>query len=118
MKRNLMILALALVMAAPAALAQMTTVKGTVKDRDGKPMAGVQVQFVGLDNGRKLQLKTDKKGEYYSLGVQAGKYNINFFNPDGSKLYSLNGVQVRSDQDANTFDVDMAKEAAAAQQQI
>lgn len=121
MKRNLMVLVAALILAAvavPSAVAQMGVVKGVVKDREGKPMAGVQVQFTGIENGRKLQLKTDKKGEYYSLGVQTGKYNINFFNPDGTKLYSMNGVTVRGDVDANTFDLDMAKEAAAAQQQM
>lgn len=121
MKRNLVI-AVALVLVAammvPAAVAQMSnmaTVKGVVKDKDGNPIAGAQVQFVGLDNGRKLQLKTDKKGNFYSLGVQSGKYNINFFNPDGSKLYSLSNVQVRLGDD-NTIDLDMKKEMANAQQ--
>ncbi len=123
MKRNFLVLALALIvagLAVPAMVAQMsnmTKVQGVVKDREGKPIAGAQVQFVGLENGRKLQLKTDKKGEYYSLGVQSGKYNINFFAPDGSKLFTLNGVQVRLDQEINRFDLDLQKEYANAQAQ-
>lgn len=121
MKRNFVI-AVAMVLVAamlvPASMAQMSnmaTVKGVVKDKDGKPIQGAQVQFIGLENGRKLQLKTDKKGEYYSLGVQSGKYNINFFNPDGTKLYSLSNVQVKLG-DENNFDLDMQKELANAQQ--
>ena len=122
MQRILNVVTLVLMVAGllvPAAVAQMsnmTKVAGTVKDKDGKPMAGVTVQFVGLENGRKLQVKTDKKGQYYSLGVQSGKYNVNFFNPDGSKLYSLNGVTVNLNQEVNTFDLDMQKEMANAQQ--
>ena len=121
MKRILTVVTLALIVAglmvpAVAQMSNMTKVAGTVKDRDGKPMPGVTVQFIGLENGRKLQVKTDKRGQYYSLGVQSGKYNINFFNPDGSKLYSLNGVSVNLNQDVNTFDLDMQKEMANAQQ--
>ncbi len=122
MKHILTVVTLALIVAGllvPAAAAQMsnmTKVAGKVTDRDGKPMPGVMVQFIGLENGRKLQVKTDKKGEYFALGVQSGKYNVNFFNPDGSKLYSLNGVTVNLNQDVNTFDLDMKKEMANAQQ--
>jgi len=121
MKRNLVIATMVVLIAAlvvPASVAQMSNmgiVKGVVKDKDGKPIPGAQVQFIGTENGRKLQLKTDKKGEYYSLGVQSGKYNINFFAPDGTKIYSLSGVQVKLG-DENRFDLDMQKELANAQQ--
>jgi tetratricopeptide (TPR) repeat protein len=120
MKRNLMVVALALGLASllvPPSWAQMSNmaiVKGVVKDKDGKPIPGAQVQFVGTENGRKLQLKTDKKGEYYSLGVQSGKYNVNFLGPDGTKLFSLSGVQVKLGEE-NKFDLDMQKEFANAQ---
>lgn len=123
MKRNLMLVALALAIVGllvPVSVAQMSNmavVKGTVKDKDGKPIPGAQVQFVGTENGRKLQLKTDKKGEYYSLGVQSGKYDITFFGPDGTRLYALNGVQVRLAEGANIFDLDLQKEYANAQAQ-
>ncbi|HEY5163848.1 MAG TPA: tetratricopeptide repeat protein [Terriglobales bacterium] len=120
MKRNLMVVALALGLAsllAPPSWAQMSNmgiVKGVVKDREGKPIPNAQVQFVGTENGRRLQLKTDKKGEYYSLGVQSGKYNVNFSGPDGTKLFSLSGVQVKLGEE-NKFDLDMQKEFANAQ---
>jgi tetratricopeptide (TPR) repeat protein len=117
MKRSLIVLALVASLVVPAAFAQlsnMAVVKGVVKDKDGKPMQNVVVQFVGTENGRKLQLKTNKNGEYYSLGVQSGKYNINFLNPDGSTLFSLSGVRVNLGED-NKFDLDMQKEMANAQ---
>jgi tetratricopeptide (TPR) repeat protein len=117
MKRNLLCLALTLIAAAllaPASWAQTATVKGAVKGTDGKPMPGVQVQFINLDNGRKLNLKTDKKGEYYSLGLASGTYDINFFDPSGQKIFSLNKVRVTL-SDENTFDLDLQKEAARAQ---
>lgn len=121
MKRIFTVVTLALMVAglmvpAVAQMSNMTKVAGTVKDKDGKPLVGAKVQFIGLENGRKLEVKTDKRGQYYSLGVQSGKYNVNFFNPDGSKLYSLNGVTVSLNQDVNTFDLDMQKEMANAQQ--
>ena len=121
MKRTLMVLTLAWVVAGlvvPSALAQMSNmavVKGTVKDREGKPIAGAQVQFVGTENGRKVQLKTDKNGQYYSLGVQSGKYNVNFLAPDGTKLFSLSGIQIRLADEGNVVDLDLQKEYANAQ---
>src|SRR5207248_2461522 len=78
-------------------------------------VAGAQVLFTGTENGRKLQLKTDKKGEFYSLGVQSGKYNVDFFNPDGTKLFSLSGIQIKLGDEPNKVDLDMQKEYANAQ---
>ncbi|MGH9523582.1 MAG: carboxypeptidase regulatory-like domain-containing protein, partial [Terriglobales bacterium] len=119
MKRNLLLLALTLVVAAllaPATWAQMATVKGKVTDKDGNPIVGAKVEYVNLDNGRKVNLKTDKKGEYYSLGVMSGMYNINFTDASGAKLFSLNKVRVQLGQE-NEYNLDMKKEVAQAQQE-
>jgi tetratricopeptide (TPR) repeat protein len=97
-----------------AQMSNMGIVKGVVKDREGKPIQGAQVQFVGVDNGRKLNVKTDKKGEYYSLGVQGGRYNITFVDPNGQKLFGLTNVTVKLGEE-NTFDLDLKKEMANAQ---
>lgn len=118
MKRNFLLLALTLVAAAllaPATWAQMATVRGKVTDKEGKPIVGAKVEFINLDNGRKAELKTDKKGEYYSLGVMSGTYNVNFFDPQGAKLFSLGKVRVQLGQE-NVFDLDLKKEMAQAQQ--
>lgn len=118
MKRNLLYLTLTLIAAAllaPASWAQMATVKGTVKDQNGQPVAGAKVEYDNLDNGRKMTIKTDKKGQYYSLGLQPGPYNIIFYDAAGKELFSLNKVRVTLSEE-NVFDLDMQKEMARAQQ--
>jgi len=52
------------------------TVKGVCKNTDGKPMAGATVEWTSVDTGRKYELKTNNKGEYFSLGISPGKYNV------------------------------------------
>src|SRR5690349_181725 len=52
------------------AAAQTTSVKGKVTDREGKPMEGAKVMFRSLDDGTKYDLKVNKKGEYFSLGIK------------------------------------------------
>ncbi len=93
----------------PLALAQTGSVKGICKDVDGKPIAQAQVEWVGVDNGHTYTLKTNNKGEYFSLGVTPGKYNVKL-SKDGKEIYSLNGATVGMDE--TTLDFDMKKEQA------
>ena len=70
---------LALGLCVPPVFAQASgTIKGTCKDAEGKPIAGAVVEYDNLDNGQKYTLKTNRKGEYFSLGVTPGKYNDHF----------------------------------------
>jgi len=117
MKKHLAIIvfvALALGLCAPALFAQASgTVKGTCRDAEGKPIAGAIVEYVNLDNGQKYPLKTNKSGEYFSLGLTPGKYKITLYRtPDdqkaGKELYHINGFQVSLDE--NTQDIDLKKE--------
>jgi tetratricopeptide (TPR) repeat protein len=90
------------------------TVKGVCKDTDGKPVAGGVVEYANLDNGQKYNLKTNGKGEYFSLGITPGKYKITLFRtPDDQKankeLYHVAGFQVQLDE--NVLDIDLQKEA-------
>jgi tetratricopeptide (TPR) repeat protein len=76
-------LALALaVVFAPAAAAQSTMVKGKVVDGNNQPIAGVQVtiEFLGGVN-RKLQTKTDRRGEFIQLLTESGNYRITATDP-------------------------------------
>lgn len=52
------------------------TVKGVCKDMDGKPIAGGIVVYTNTDNGQKTSLPTNKKGEYFSLGLTPGTYTV------------------------------------------
>lgn len=71
-------LALALLVTlVPAALAQSTMIKGKVVGGNKEPLVGVQitVEFLGGVN-RKLQTKTDKRGEFIQLLTESGNYRI------------------------------------------
>src|SRR4051794_37422323 len=106
---------LALGLCVPPVFAQASgSVKGTVKDAEGKPVPGAVVIYENLDNGQKYNLKTNGKGEYFSLGLGPGKYKVTIYRtPDdqkaGKELYHVNGFQVTLDE--NTLDIDLKKEA-------
>ncbi len=102
-----LLLALAAALSAPVAHAQTGTVKGVCKNVDGTPIVGAEVEWYATDTGRKYTLKTNNKGEYFSLGVLPGKYNVKL-SKDGKEIYHFNGVTVTSDE--NTQDFDLKKE--------
>src|SRR6202167_4109358 len=96
------------------ALAQTTgTVKGVCKDSDGKPIAQAEVEWYGVESGHTYKLKTNNKGEYFSLGIVPGKYDVKL-TKDGKELFHLNGVPVGLDETSQ--DIDLKKEQAAAAQ--
>src|SRR5579862_8988028 len=98
----------------PAAFGQATgSVKGVCKDTDGKPVANAQVEWLNTDNGRKYDLKTNKKGEYFSLGITPGKYTVTL-SKDVKEVYHFSGVNVSLEE--TNLDFDMKKEQAAAAQ--
>ncbi len=59
----------------PAAAQAPGTVKGTCKDTEGKPITDGVVVWTNAENGRKVEIKTNKNGEYYSIGVPPGTYD-------------------------------------------
>jgi len=119
MKKKIIFMTLAALLIgifAMSAAAQMTTqVKGFAKDDSGKPIADAQVIMQSTESGRKYNLKTDKKGEFFSLGIQPGKYNF-ILMKDGQTIWQLNGLMVNLTGD-NIVNFDMAKEKAAAAKQ-
>lgn len=95
-----------------AAQVASATVQGSAKDAQGQPIAGADVIWYDADTGHKYDIKTNKKGEYFSLGVASGKYTVTLMQ-DGKQLFQFNGVQVTLDNGA-TIDFDMQKEAQKA----
>ena len=96
-------LLLALLLAlAPAAFAQSTMVKGKVVDKDGKPVVGVAitVEFQGGVN-RKLQTKTDKRGEYIQLLTESGQYKITATDPKIGSAETMLAVRLGRVSEAN-----------------
>ncbi len=109
-----LLLVLAVGLSAPLAFAQSAgSVKGICKDVDGKPIAQAEVEWTGTETGHKYTLKTNNKGEYFSLGIVAGKYNAKLVK-DGKELWHFNGVTVGLDE--TTLDFDLKKEQANAAQ--
>jgi tetratricopeptide (TPR) repeat protein len=115
--RKYFILPLLLVLAAgfsaPLALAQTTgTVKGTCKDSEGKPIPQAEVQWTGTESGHTYTLKTNNKGEYFSLGIVPGKYNVKL-SKDGKELFHLTNVPVGLDEAVLDFDLKKEQVKAA-----
>jgi tetratricopeptide (TPR) repeat protein len=101
-------------LSAPLALAQTTgTVKGTCKDSEGKPIAGAEVEWTGIESGHTYKLKTNNKGEYFSLGIVPGKYNVKF-TKDGKEIFHINNITVGLDEVVQ--DLDLKKEQVNAGQ--
>ena len=118
MKRNLAIFVfviLALGLCVPPVFAQASgTVKGTCKDPQGNPIVDGVVVWANQDNGQKYSLKTNKKGEYFSLGIAPGNYIVTLYkNADDAKankeLFHFNKFQVTLDE--NQLDFDLKKQA-------
>src|ERR1019366_200200 len=105
-----LLLVVALGLLAPLAFGQTTgSVKGTCKDTEGKPIVQAEVEWVGTETGRKYPLKTNNKGEYFSLGVNPGTYNVKL-SKDGKEIFHFNGVSVELGE--MQLDFDLKKEQA------
>ncbi|HYM07022.1 MAG TPA: tetratricopeptide repeat protein [Terriglobales bacterium] len=121
MKQRLLMVVLVVAVAAlcvPPGFAQATgTVKGVCKDAQGNPIAGANLEWTNTDNGRKYNLKTNKKGEYFSLGIEPGKYKI-ILSQDGKQLDMVNGFPVGLDEANLDFDLKKSMSEAAAQKGI
>jgi tetratricopeptide (TPR) repeat protein len=119
MKHRFTIFMLAMLVAAlcvPPAWTQATaTVKGVAKDQQGNPIAGATVEFANQETGQKYNIKTNKKGEYFSLGVAPGKYKVSLVN-NGQVLFYFNGVAITLANEENEVNFDLQKEAASAKQ--
>jgi len=106
---------LALGLCMPSLFAQASgTVKGVCKDAQGAPIVDAVVVWANIDNGQKYTLKTNKKGEYFSLGLSPGKYNVLVYKSaddlkaGAKEIDSVRGFQVQLDE--NTLDFDLKKE--------
>jgi tetratricopeptide (TPR) repeat protein len=115
MKRNLSLLMLLGILSAACAITAagqagaLGTVKGVCRDGEGNPIADAQVVWHNDDNGRTYKLKTNKKGEYFSLGIEPGSYTVSV-TKDGKQLFSEPKHQVQVEE--LTFDIDLKAQRA------
>src|ERR1700735_4400411 len=94
------------------------TVKGVCKDAQGSPIVDGVVIWANQDNGQKYPLKTNKKGEYFSLGIGPGTYTVTLYkNADDAKankeLFHYGKVPVTLDENTVDFDLKKASEEQA-----
>ncbi len=94
------------------------TVSGVCTDAQGAPMVDAVVIWANQDNGQKYTLKTNKKGEFFSLGVGAGTYTVSLYkNADDAKankeMFHFGRVTVGLG-DNPPVDFDMKKQAEEA----
>ena len=110
---------LALGLSLPAAFAQASgTVKGTCKDAQGNPIANGVVVWTNMDNGQKYTLKTNKKGEYFSLGLTPGKYLVTLYKDQddmkaNKEMDHVKGFPLQLDENTLDFDIKKDQESAA-----
>jgi tetratricopeptide (TPR) repeat protein len=115
----LLFLILAIGLCAPPVFAQASgSVKGVCKDAQGNAVADGVVVWTNMDNGQKYTLKTNKKGEYFSLGLSPGKYLVTLYkNADDAKankeMDHVKGFQVQLDEMTLDFDVKKEMESTA-----
>src|SRR5271156_2233057 len=111
-----LLLVLAVGLSAPLAFTQTTgSVKGVCKDSDGKPITQAEVEWLSTETGHKYTLKTNNKGEYFSLGIVPGKYNVKL-SKDGKEIFHNNGISVGLDETELPFDLKKEKANQAAGQ--
>jgi tetratricopeptide (TPR) repeat protein len=80
---------------APAASAQTTMIKGKVVDAKQQPMVGVSItiEFMGGVT-RKLETKTDKRGEFIQLLTESGQYRVTASDPKVGSASNVTAVRL------------------------
>ena len=108
-------LCLGLFALAPAAHAQLATVRGKVVDEGGKPLPDVKIEMEFKGESRQKIVKTvvtDKKGGFVRAGLSAGPYLMTF-TKDGYKPYGME-IEISLGGFSETPDVVMHGAVAAA----
>lgn len=120
--------AVLLIASSPVWAQAMAQIKGEVTDQEGKPMVGAKVELKNLENGQKYNLKTDKKGQFFSIGISSGRYDVTVYDASGKSLtqgpvfksvnISLSGNGTGQNQGINMLDINfqqmMAQQATGA----
>src|SRR5579872_2074944 len=84
--------AAALLFFAGAAVAQVSSLEGDVKDENGQPLKGALVKIDRKDIKGHYQVKTDKKGHYFHTGLPLGTYKLTL-EVDGKDVDNVDNVR-------------------------
>ncbi len=106
---KVVLLALVCVSLGGLAAAQYGSVRGKVVDMQGNVIVGAQVTWKNQNNGRTYNLKTNKKGEFFSLGIDPGDYTVTV-TQDGKVVDEAKGVHVSLDELTYNIDLKQAQQ--------
>ncbi len=95
------------------ALAQYGQVRGFCKDAEGKPIVGAIVEWRNVDSGQTYKIKTNGKGEYFSLGITAGNYKVRLLQGD-KELFNYTNIHVGMEEKVQDFDLQQEQKDQAA----
>src|SRR5271156_6648995 len=109
---NLAGVLLVIAMSAVSLWAQDGSVKGVATDQAGKPIVGATVVILDVQTGRKYQLKTNAKGEYFSIGIAIGTYKFSLMQ-NGTSIDEHNNVPIEGGAE-RIVPFDLAKDLGAA----
>ena len=78
LKRNIVIVSLALILGASCAWAQngTTSLRGTITDQKGSSVPGASISLNSAELGISVSMKTDKDGGYQFLEVRPATYTV------------------------------------------
>lgn len=99
------------VAAVPPALAVTGAIKGKVADPDGKPVADVKITLVDPARGQTYVMKTDRKGNYFLMGISPADYKLKL---EKSGFQPLEGRVSISPGQNSVFDAVLAPEVKQA----
>jgi hypothetical protein len=90
------------------ASAQFAHIRGKVTDK-GQPLAGVQVIYKSANTGKIVKVKTDSKGEFFSIGVPDDVYNVSVIDASGKTIYTHDKITVAQGGDDvdNILNIDL-----------
>jgi tetratricopeptide (TPR) repeat protein len=83
------------------------TIKGRILDPDGNPLKDVTVTLTDKTRGQTYTMKTDKKGNYYQMGIDPAEYQLKF---EKARFQSLEGTVSITGGKENVFDGVLARE--------
>lgn len=86
----------------------MARMFGTVKDTNGKPVEGAEVEAIKVDDNHPFTVKTNKKGDWAIAGIAPGQWNVDI-SKDGYQTKSIS-VQVSELERLPPIDIALAAE--------
>lgn len=87
---------------------------GTIRDEQGRPLAGATVIFRGLDFELERQIQSDKKGSFYYGGFRPGRYQITILR--GQQVLWSHPVILPYLKEVQPIEIDLQKLREAAEQ--